>query len=212
MPENEQFQYLKAYYKQLLPSLTEDNWKITEQVLKVRTYKKGELIVKEGQVCNNVSFINSGLVKMYFMVNGKEKIIGFCNELNYICDYQSFLTRKPANSYVQALENTEVVETSFDDLQMIYEKVPEANKLGRKIAEGLFLEMCEANHAEANSTGRVISENKVVTAKSTMPINRIVGFPPPKPNIPNPAMITHCDKELLICTAGTNLLRNCSIE
>lgn len=152
MPENEQFQYLKAYYKQLLPSLTEDNWKITEQVLKVRTYKKGELIVKEGQVCNNVSFINSGLVKMYFMVNGKEKIIGFCNELNYICDYQSFLTRKPANSYVQALENTEVVETSFDDLQMIYEKVPEANKLGRKIAEGLFLEMCEANHAEANET------------------------------------------------------------
>ena len=152
MPKNEQFQYLKAYYKQLLPSLTEDNWKITEQVLKVRTYKKGELIVKEGQVCNNVSFINSGLVKMYFMVNGKEKIIGFCNELNYICDYQSFLTRKPANSYVQALENTEVVEISYDDLQMIYEKVPEANKLGRKIAEGLFLEMCEANHAEANET------------------------------------------------------------
>ena len=152
MPENEQFQYLKAYYMHLLPSLTEENWKVTEQVLKVRTFKKGELIVKEGLVCNNVSFINKGLVKMYFMVNGKEKIIGFCNELNYICDYQSFLTRKPANSYVQALENTEVVETSFDDLQMIYEKVPEANKLGRKIAEGLFLEMCEANHSQANET------------------------------------------------------------
>ena len=36
--------------------------------------------------------------------------------------------------------------------------------------------------AEAsNSTGKVIIENNVVTAKRMIPMSSIVGFPPPKP-------------------------------
>ena len=148
----EKFSKLESFYKSLIPSLTEESWKVAESVLTIRTLKKGEYLVREGDICNHVSFVNHGLVRMFFLVGEREKIVRFTTENNYVSDYQSFLTRLPATTYVQALEPTELVETNYEDLQMLYTKVPEANKLGRMIAEQLFLEMCEASRGDANAT------------------------------------------------------------
>ncbi len=146
------FDNLRAFYKQILPNMTEDSWMIIENVLHVRTVKKGDFVVREGNVCDYVSFMNYGLVSMYYLVNGKERIISFCNEHNYISDYQSFLTRNPALTFIEALEDTEIVDISYADLQMLYQKVPEANIIGRLIAEQVFLQMSEGSTAEAKET------------------------------------------------------------
>lgn len=152
MPTPAQLQPLRDYYKQLLPTMTDESWNLCEQLVTIRTFKKGEMILREGMVCNNVSFINYGSVRMYFVIDGKEKITSFCNELNYISDYRSFLTREPSRIYLQALEATELVDTSYEGLQLLYDKVPEANKLGRLIAERLFIEMSDGADTEKNET------------------------------------------------------------
>lgn len=148
----DQFDALKSYYKQLLPTLSDESWAITSGVLRFRSYKKGELLVKEGDTCNAVSFVLRGLARLYYVMDGREKVIMFANEHNYISDYESFLTRRPAKSFVQAMENTEVVDILYDDLQMLYDKVPEANILGRKIAENLFLMTCDYKHNQYKET------------------------------------------------------------
>ncbi len=146
MPSADNFEKLKAFFTQLFP-VTEQSWEITRRVLTVSSYRKGDFLVREGDVCNCVSFINSGLIRVYYLVDGKEKIIRFCNEINYVSDYESFLTRQPALTFVQAMEDTEVVDISWPDLQMLYQKIPEANILGRMIAEQLFIFQCNANRA-----------------------------------------------------------------
>ena len=146
------YEQLRTFYKLLHPGMTDESWMITESVLSTRTIRKGEFLVREGSVCDYVSFVNHGLLKTYYLVDGKEKIISFCNELNYVSEYQSFLTRLPATSFVQALEDTEVVDTHYNDLQMLYKKVPEANIIGRMIAENLFLIMCEGSNAAAKES------------------------------------------------------------
>jgi CRP-like cAMP-binding protein len=152
MPEHDKFEKLKSFYRQLLPAMTEDSWKICESTLSVRNIKKGEMLVREGMICNHVSFINHGLVKIYYVVGGKEKIINFCNELNYVSDYHSFLVQAPAQTFVTAIEDTEVIDTSYSGLQMLYERVPEANILGRMIAERLFIQMCESTSCEVKDS------------------------------------------------------------
>ncbi len=147
-----QFRHLKAYYQHIMPSLTEESWQICEAVLNVRTLKKGEMLLRQGCVCNHVSFINHGLVRMYYLVDGKEKITEFFKEGSYTSDYRSFLLREPSLTAVQALEDTEVVDTSFEDLQMIYKSVPEANLLGRLIAETLFIDICRKNSSHASDS------------------------------------------------------------
>ena len=152
MRDTEKFNQLKTYFKQLVPAMSAESWEITEQVLTVRSFKKGEYLVREGEVCNYVSFINYGLVRMFYVADDKEKVSMFANENTYISDYESFLTRQPANSFLQAMEPTEVVDISFSDLQMLYDKVPEANLLGRKIAENLFIVLCEQSNVKFKET------------------------------------------------------------
>jgi CRP-like cAMP-binding protein len=152
MSAADKFSNLKTYYQQFLPGLSDESWQLCQSVLSVRAIKKGQMLVSEGSVCNHISFVNSGLFRMYHLVDGKEKILMFRNELNYLSDYRSFLLREPSLLYIQALEDSEVVNTSYEDLQMLYARVPHANMLGRLIAEDLFIDMCRRTTADASET------------------------------------------------------------
>ncbi len=146
------FSQLRNYYKQLVPSLTEEGWDFCSKYLSARTLKKGEFLVREGDVCRNISFVNMGLLRMYHLVDGKEKIVYFSNENNYVADYRSFLLQEPSLTFIDVLEDTEVVDTNYEGLQEIYAKIPEANLIGRRIAEGLFIDMCIRSTQDAHET------------------------------------------------------------
>lgn len=138
---------IKAYYFSILPSLTEEGWQLLEGVAVIKNYRKGEFFLHPGQVCNYVSFINQGLVRGYYLLDGKEYVTGFFDgdECVYFSAYESFLSRKPTELYYEALEDTEIVDISYDDLQMLYDKVPGADRLGRLVAEDLYIILSEKN-------------------------------------------------------------------
>ena len=152
METRAEFQKLRNFYVSLMPGLTPEGWAICESLLSLRRVKKGEIMHKEGQVCNQVSFVNHGLVRMYAVYeNGREKTFDFAKEGDYTGDYRSFLLREPSHTALQALEDTEVVETTYDGLQSLYRQVPEANVIGRLVAEDLFIDMCLRSSAQAGS-------------------------------------------------------------
>lgn len=74
------FDHIKAYYKKLVPTLQEDDWKKLEEKLTVQQLKKGELLVRNGDICRQVSFINKGLVRMFYLVDGKEICRLYCRK------------------------------------------------------------------------------------------------------------------------------------
>lgn len=139
---------IKAYYFALLPSITEEQWWFYEQKISIRTYKKGDLILRPGQICDTVSFINSGLVRFYHLLDGKELVAGFFDEEQpYFSDYESFLTRKPSPMYIEAIEATEVADINYEGVQLLYDTVEAADRLGRYIAEGLYTMLSARNNA-----------------------------------------------------------------
>jgi CRP/FNR family transcriptional regulator, anaerobic regulatory protein len=131
---------LEAYCRNLIPKLTDEAWNWFASVTKVVQVKKGYTLIKEGQICNHVFFINTGLVRVYNLTDGKENVQGFIAENEFISEYPSFLTRKPSTLYIEMIEDGELVITSYDDIQHAYDKFPIFERLGRKIAEYLFIE------------------------------------------------------------------------
>jgi CRP/FNR family transcriptional regulator, anaerobic regulatory protein len=131
---------IKAYYKSLIPKMTEEEWEFIASMMKVVPVKKGDFIIKEGQVCNQVFFINTGLVRIYNIIEGRENIQGFVIENQYIAEYASFLTRRPSILFMDIVEDGELVSLTYDDIQHAYDKIPVFERLGRKIAEQLFIE------------------------------------------------------------------------
>ncbi len=171
MENSGKYNKIKTYYTGLLPTLTEDSWNICESLLSTRTIKKGEYLLREGQICNHVSFVNHGLLKIYYVIDGREKIIEFFKEISYCCDYASFLMREPAETAVKALEDTEVVEINYEGLQHLYNLVPEANMIGRRIAENLFIDKCR--NSSNNVTESVESKYQKVVTETPWLIQRV---------------------------------------
>jgi CRP-like cAMP-binding protein len=133
------FTEIKKYYQNLIPAMQEDEWNAIQEKFKVQQLKKDELLTRNGEVCNKVSFIKKGLLRMFYLVDGKEICVGFGRENEYLAQYDSFLTRTPSTGNIDALEDCELINLSYDDIQNLYQSFPVFERFGRKVAEMLFI-------------------------------------------------------------------------
>jgi CRP/FNR family transcriptional regulator, anaerobic regulatory protein len=122
-----------------LIDFSECEWHAHRDLLRRRFLKKGEFLVQAGEVCNYVSFINCGSLRVFMEVDHQEINKHFFFEHEYASDYCSFLTRIPGRLNIKALENAELMELSYDSVQLLYERFPVWQKYGRLIAENLYI-------------------------------------------------------------------------
>lgn len=54
-----------------MPGLQEKDWKALEEKLTIQNVKKGEFLTRNGEVCQQVSFINKGILRMFYLVMKK---------------------------------------------------------------------------------------------------------------------------------------------
>ncbi len=130
---------IRAYYQTLVPELEEHDWQSLEQAFTFQFVKKGDFLTRSGEICNQVSFINKGLLRMFYVVDGKEISTAFVPENNYLAQYDSFLTRQPSTGNIDALEDCELINLSYQNVQALYREKPVFQVFGRKVAEMLFL-------------------------------------------------------------------------
>lgn len=114
-----------------------------KQLFKQKQVKKGDFFLAEGQVCKQVGFIVNGLMRYYINHNGEEKTYAFAQENNFICNYESFLPQTPSTKIIQALEDCEILQISFTDLQIFYKSVSEGERFGRLVIEQVFIHLLQ---------------------------------------------------------------------
>ena len=105
-----------------------------------RSFGRNELLLRPGQVPNEMFFVNQGLLRVVIAdAHGTEHTIHFAMEHQFITDYSAFIARRPAQYSLQALEDTEVVAIPRSAIEWGYDSLAEGEKLGRKIAESYFM-------------------------------------------------------------------------
>jgi CRP-like cAMP-binding protein len=105
----------------------------------MRQVAKGDLLFQEGQVCRHVSFVNKGLFCFYINADGKQMVNMFVRQGEYISDYPSFVQCKPGTSCLEAIEDAEVIQLSYETVQEAYATIPAFQKFGRLMAEYLII-------------------------------------------------------------------------
>jgi CRP-like cAMP-binding protein len=133
---------LHQFISQLM-DFSEAEWSAHRDLLRRRFLKKGELLIQAGEICNYVSFINRGSLRVYMEVREQEINKHFFFEHEYASDYASFLTRKPGLLNIKAMEDSELMELSFENVQILYDRFPVWQKFGRLVAENLFITVAE---------------------------------------------------------------------
>ncbi|MEI6696821.1 MAG: Crp/Fnr family transcriptional regulator [Bacteroidota bacterium] len=85
--------------------------------LKRKTYKKGDLINNQGQICRNLFFIDKGLVKHYFHNKNRVFILRFFSENNLFTVLDSYINQTPAEYITIALEDTILTYLDYYDIE-----------------------------------------------------------------------------------------------
>lgn len=131
MKEQPLLNYIKNYI-----SLTEEEEAILLSKISYKKYLKGQYLVQQGDVCKHEYFILSGCTKTFYMDNeGQEHIILFAIEDWWTSDMGSFIAQKPADYNVQCIENTELIQISYEANEELYIQIPKLERFFRKIVE-----------------------------------------------------------------------------
>lgn len=71
--------------------------------------------------------------------NGTEHVIMFAIEDWWVGDLYSFLSESPTTFYIEALEDTYILQISKPDLDKLYEKVPKFERFFRIMFQKAFI-------------------------------------------------------------------------
>lgn len=89
----------------------------------IRSYKKGEHIIEEGEIQKFNVFVLKGCIRTYFKSeDGKERTTRFAEEGEWTGDLESLRNQKPTHQNLQALEDTEIITLSRENWEYVYGK------------------------------------------------------------------------------------------
>ncbi|MFT7627182.1 MAG: CRP-like cAMP-binding protein [Ulvibacter sp.] len=131
---------IKAYLDQIA-DISKEDWDFFTSKLEQRVIPKKTVFLKLHEIENTISFIESGVVRLYIPKEDPDKEItfGFSFKNQFISAYDSFLTQKPSAYQLQALTETTLLSITHCDLQSVYKTTQIGNLIGRLTAERLFL-------------------------------------------------------------------------
>jgi CRP-like cAMP-binding protein len=117
---NSYIQELDKFVNKLEPSLQEQLYALT----RLKYYKKGEFLLKEGFTCKATFMIESGIVRKYYLNNGKDITTEFYFKEDIAMSFKSYITQTPSEENLIALEDCAVMVTDYKDVQQLQEKYP----------------------------------------------------------------------------------------
>lgn len=131
---------LKAYFNFISP-LSNDTWEAMAPLFKPRELSAHDFFAQQDQVAHEIAFLESGCVRAFFTnAEGKEYNKQFFVGPSLIGSYTSLLTKEKNLIPQQALTDCKIVVANFAQLEALFSKFHDLERLARKIAEYYFLE------------------------------------------------------------------------
>ena len=108
--------------------------------LKIIHVPKGKILLSEGEVCDKLWFIKTGLARGCYIVQretGRDDEVTewFAKENDFFHAFESFVNEVPSSEFIETLEPCTLVYITRSDLYQLYAKHPDACNLGRILAE-----------------------------------------------------------------------------
>ena len=108
--------------------------------VKLKKFQRGQFVVQNGEVCKYENFVLSGCLRSFYTDNeGQEHVIMFAVENWWTADLGSFITQQSADLNVQCLEDSELIQIHYNDLQKLYLEIPKLERFFRIIIQKAFV-------------------------------------------------------------------------
>lgn len=126
-------EFLKQYVV-----FNEAEWILFSQHLTFSSLKKKQFYAVPDKVCDKVGFIVSGTMRYFHIKDGQDITSYFSFENELVSSYKSYLTNQPGFTYIQALEDTFLINFTRSAMEQMLANPMLAYKMerfGRLVAE-----------------------------------------------------------------------------
>ncbi len=114
-----------------LTQFSDDSWELFQPVLTRREFKKNQLLLKEGQACNSLFYIEKGYCKSFYNMDGIIKNTGFFFENEIATNIKSFGSGQKSDFSIIACEPLTTIIFDKEKLFQLTRRVHEIETLGR---------------------------------------------------------------------------------
>jgi len=121
-------------------TLTQGEGEIIKSLFTYKKFRKRQYILQEGEIARHETFIRSGLTRTYEVdEKGQEHVVQFGPEDWWIGDLYSFLSETPGKYNIDCLEDTEVLQITKPNLELLYQQVPKMERHFRIIIQNAYI-------------------------------------------------------------------------
>jgi CRP-like cAMP-binding protein len=147
-PIDQIIKYVERYIQ-----LTPEETQYLASLLRITKVKKKQYIVQPEFVCRYRSYVSEGAVRAYLVdKNGQDHTIAFAVEDWWISDYNSYIFQQPATLFVEALEDTTLVQIDYNAEQLLMETFPRFERFFRIITQRSFAHLQQRMLAALSQT------------------------------------------------------------
>ncbi|MFS4428601.1 Crp/Fnr family transcriptional regulator [Chryseobacterium sp. S90] len=134
---------LIKHFKEIVSLEDKDIDYITSK-LEIIQLKKKEHLLREGQVSRHMRFIAKGSLYAYHIdEKGKENTTQLGIENWWVNDLYSYLSELPSRMFIQANEDTTIIQISKNHLELLYKEVPAISEFWRLKMQSAYVTLQE---------------------------------------------------------------------
>jgi CRP-like cAMP-binding protein len=120
--------------------VSDEDFQRLPDVMHEKHFHKGEVLLKEGQVCSRFYFILRGCIRSFCLEDGKEVNTKFYFEDDIACDFNSFRSEEPSPFYFVALEDVTAYYGSKADVKPLFQDGSSWHMVLFRLFQSLYLE------------------------------------------------------------------------
>lgn len=98
------------------------------KAMQMKELRRGQVWLQEGAVCDRMTFVVKGLLKLSFETGSKEVVLQFAREDEWMISAQSYFEGRPSAYSIRSIEQTVVVYLLRTEWDHLLAKCPELNK------------------------------------------------------------------------------------
>ncbi|MEO9511150.1 MAG: Crp/Fnr family transcriptional regulator [Flavobacteriaceae bacterium] len=121
--DDEAFLRLKAFFPHII--FNKEDEQFFRSLWSLKTFNQYDLITEAGNVERNFYFVLEGVQAIYILnQKGEEVVLGFSYAGSPSGVFDSFLKKKPSDTFLEALKPSKMLAISFKDYQSLFKKYP----------------------------------------------------------------------------------------
>ncbi|MEP6746690.1 MAG: Crp/Fnr family transcriptional regulator [Bacteroidota bacterium] len=142
-----------TYFRRFI-ELSREEFDFIAPYFEIRKFDKKTKVLKIGETDKYFNIIMKGIARKYLMVKKKEVTIQLSTEGHMIHSEISFNLQQPSDCIIEAIEPVTFFSMSYENIQLIYQKIPKTEKLGRMIITEMFIKKDQRDFKQLNKTTR----------------------------------------------------------